>query len=355
MGASVRKSRTFPWNVAEALMPVEWVLIFFGILTIILYQHFHLPMPGQPGSESSLGPGLFYLKQLLTSLDLYALVWIVQIVGHALIALRRYHWSPKKVPWQEIGNQFSHRLDLKEIFQDLRLFHSILVMFVLFALLKNIVPHVNGRLYDEVFASSEKWMCGGAYCSAWLYSWFGQSSVEFIGSTYRWYFPYMSIVLFIFIAQNNRRLAHEYCCTFVLLFLIGALWIYVLPTWGPIYWEPTSFSYLIGSSIGELQQELWRMKLHLDENPTSREAVFLISGFPSLHVAVVLLGSWYLFGISRWLGIVSALFLVLIINSTVFLGWHYVADDVGSVLLFFYCRELVRRFSWKWRRDMDPA
>lgn len=351
MGALVD---TFPVRLARKLMPVEWALIIFAILAGILYQRFDLPLPGQPGSESSLGPGLFYLKQLLTSLDLYAIVWILQIMVYTVLALKQSAWKLRSVDWPGIGTKFSHRLDLREIFQDLRLFHAILVMFVLFALLKHLIPHVNPIIYDDEFAVSEKFFCGGVYCAHYLRKLLGDSAVEFVSSTYRWYFPYMSIVLFVFIAQNNRKLAHEYCCAFSLMFLIGILWVFALPTWGPVYWEPSAFDYVKSSSIGELQSELWKMKLHLDSNPNSREAVFLISGFPSLHIAVITLGSWYLMRINRLLGFASILFLLLIVNSTLYLGWHYVADDIGAVFLAWMCVRLTRYLSWEWRKDL-PA
>jgi membrane-associated phospholipid phosphatase len=335
-------------------MPVEWLLIFFGLLTWGLYGYFGLEMPGQPGKGARGGPLLFYLKQFLTCLDLYAVVLVVFVCMRAVNFARHSEQRILSAPWRVFWAQISNRFLINHLFQDVRFFHAILLMFVEFALLKNLIPYVNGALFDDFFIAADKVFCGGVICSERLTNLIGTGLSSHIGKHYSWYYPYMSLTAFTFIAVAPRRIAHEYLCAFVALFLVGILWIYAVPTLGPVYAQPDLFEYMRDSEIGNLQQELWSMREFLLRNPGSKEAIFMISGFPSLHVAVVVLGSIYLRHVHWILAAASWLFLLLITHSTIYLGWHYLLDDIGSIILVAVCIWLVKRCTWRWWGSADP-
>jgi membrane-associated phospholipid phosphatase len=333
------------------LMPCEWALIVFGVFAWALYHLLGLPMPGEPGVRSQAGPGLFYFRQLMTSLDLYALVWIAQLCWTAFPAAWCGFRGRGAGAIAAVRLKFGHRIDLSEIFQDLRFFHAVLVMFVLFGLLKHLIPFVEPRLYDDFFATSDRMLCGGLMCGARLHQVFGTSPAvaEFISGTYFWYFPYMTIVMFVFVAQNDRKLAQEFCSALVWVFLIGILWVYLIPTLGPVYWEPQAFHAVASTTVGGLQHDLAQMRAAALEDPMAGRAVNLISGFPSLHVAVTALGSIYLARLHKVVAALSAIFLLVTINSTLYLGWHYLLDDLGSICLTVYAIGVSRGVAWWWR------
>lgn len=339
----------------KILMPVEWVLLVFGMLTVILYRMFGLQMPGQPGRGATQGPLLFYLKQFITCLDLYALVLLGFVVIKVVGAIRLNKWKVLSVAWGPFWTHLLERFFLGQIFQDIRFFHAVLLMFVEFALLKNLIPHINPNLYDTWFIASDQMVCGGRLCSELLLSLWGPGLLEPISRHYYWYYPYMSITAFIFIAAAPRRVAQQYLCAFVSLFLFGVVWIFAVPTLGPVFVKPELYSFMAGGEIAGLQQGLWEMREILRQNPGSAEAVFMISGFPSLHVAVAILGSTYLAGLSKFLSAASWIFTLLIFNSTLYLGWHYLLDDVGSIALVCMSVWFARRFSWVWWGGSDPA
>jgi membrane-associated phospholipid phosphatase len=230
-------------------------------------------------------------------------------------------------------------------------------MFVEFGMLKNLIPHMNSNVYDGAYAAVDRLICGGVLCSQALHSALGTSplTISTISEHYFWYYPYMSLVGFIFVVAASRELAQEYLFAFVSLFLIGTVIIYVGPTWGPVYFEPSLFDFMKDSDLARLQQSLWQMKLTLDADPHDREAIFMISGFPSLHIAVVTAGSLYLRRLSRWLSWGSWMFLALTVNSTLYLGWHYLLDDVGAFLLVWICVLLAQKARWKWLGYVDYA
>ena len=186
-------------------------------------------MPGQPGAQSGHGPGLFYLKQLLTSLDLYAIVLCITLACGLLQAIRHFNWVLKDVPWRQVFEGLTRRLWLDEIFKDIRLFNAALVMFVEFSLLKNLIPHINSHIWDsELIDLEQKWF-GGKLCAEYLHQFLGTGIADFVSQCYIWYFPYMTICLFIMIAQSNRYLAKEFFLAFVLIFFVGVFWVFLFP------------------------------------------------------------------------------------------------------------------------------
>jgi hypothetical protein len=58
-----------------------------------------------------------------------------------------------------------------------------------------------------------------------------------------------------------------------------------------------------------------------------------ISAFPSMHVALVAMNVCFAFEASRRLGLVALGYLVIIMLSSTYLGWHYGIDGYAAVLL----------------------
>ena len=349
-GSNVRKLLTL-------LMPVEWVLVWFGVLVIALYRYFGIPMPGGPGTRGEDGPILFYIKQVLTAADLYALILFCFLAFECWRLVNRHHYRVRDVDWRGFLTHMLTRLHGEQLVQDARFMNALLIMFVEFALLKNLIPLINPAVYDTWFLAADQLVCGGSTCSQMLHSVLGISPgvVSFVSENYFWYYPYMSLVAMIFIVGAPRVLAQRYLCTFVLVFMLGTVSIYAVPTWGPVYFEPQIFEFMRGTEINRLQQGLWRMKEILEHHAGSREAIFMISGFPSLHIAVVLTGSVYLSHIHWAVAFLSWIFLLLTINSTLYLGWHYLLDDVGAVALVYISYVLTSRMSWSWQGKVEYA
>jgi membrane-associated phospholipid phosphatase len=342
-------------RIIGMIMPLEWILLVCGALTLLLYKLFGIPLPGAPGPEASQGPLPFYLKQILTALDVYCLV-VLAFVAWQIVRF----WKQNGFRWRELarGSFWRHlvtRFYEVQIIQDVRFLNALLVMFMEFGLLKNLIPLMNSSLYDDWFIAADRLLCAGVSCSEYLHSTLGRSSgsLQFISSHYLWYYPYMSLVAFLFIVWTPRKLAHEYLCAFVTLFLLGTLVIYLIPTWGPVYYTPASFEFMKGTPISDLQHSLWQMKEMLELDRSDPRAIFMISGFPSLHIAVVTLGSIYLGRIHRVLAWISWAFCLLTLNSTIYLGWHYLLDDVGAVLLVWIAWLIGRWCTHRWTGYVD--
>ena len=109
--------------------------------------------------------------------------------------------------------------------------------------------------------------------------------------------------------------------------------VIAVPTWGPCFYRPELFSGLPLTEVRKLMDDLWRDKLFVERQPFSEQGIFLISGFPSLHIAVVVFGSLSLGKVSFTLAARSWGFTAITAVATLYFGWHYVLDDIGGFLL----------------------
>ncbi len=327
-------------------MPVEWLLI--GVTPIIwgLYVYHSLPLPGAPGATGAHGPLGFYLKQIYASL--YSLAFLYSsyaVLVFARVAYYRANKRQSEFTWKGGLLSLTERLEPYCVWIDFRVFHAVSVMFLQFQLLKHLIPMVNSALYDGVFWNLESRVCGGA-CAQILHGVLGERVRHTVSMHYEWYYPFMIGSIMVMTGIAPRRMLHEFTLAFVLLFLMGIGWVYVVPTWGPAFFRPDLFAFISDTGSGGMQHELWRWKSALEINRLAPGALFSISGFPSLHVAVVLLAAVYATKLHLVVGLLAWSFLILMAISTIYLGWHYVLDDIGSCILVFCCVNVAKRFPW---------
>lgn len=100
-------------------------------------------------------------------------------------------------------------------------------------------------------------------------------------------------------------------------------------------------SGLVKSYVAETQRLLWL--LYTDY---SRSFGSGISAFPSLHVAMAMLYTLYLWDVSRIMGGLASLFLLFILYFSVFTGFHYAIDGYASIVLLLV--------GWRWLRKLYP-
>ncbi|MFT4289507.1 phosphatase PAP2 family protein [Nocardioides sp.] len=126
------------------------------------------------------------------------------------------------------------------------------------------------------------------------------------------------------------------------VFLAAAMWTWVLgtasyyliPSLGPFASAPEEFAGLPHTPITDTWAEYLQQRQDFLADPQAPDSFVSISAFASLHTGftclVVLMAFYY--G-HRRLGTVLALYLVAIMVSTVYWGWHFTLDDVGGIVL----------------------
>ena len=130
------------------------------------------------------------------------------------------------------------------------------------------------------------------------------------------------------------REAYVLLCSAMWVWILGVASYYLVPTLGPFASAPAEFAGLTRTAITTSQETYLAERAHLLAAPGAGDAFASISAFASLHVGftcmVVLVAHYY-----RWrrTTIVMTVYLAAVMVSTVYFGWHFVADDVAGVLL----------------------
>jgi membrane-associated phospholipid phosphatase len=74
-----------------------------------------------------------------------------------------------------------------------------------------------------------------------------------------------------------------------------------------------------------------------------------VSAVPSLHVGMVALTAYWLAVARRWTLCLTVPWVILVWTSTVVLGWHYIVDGAGGVLIAAASVWVTRQFvGWPW-------
>lgn len=306
------------------LSSAELVVLATTLICFGLYAFLGLTMvtPWTLLSQRLVSLGLFYL---------YALVPFFLIVRFVHLKQQRRH---KIVP------DFSHtwryfratQLNSKVLWQHLRYLLLLSWLFVLFIQLKNLAPFIVTKLFDSYFEKFERGMFNGRLSTTLVRDYFGSNYADLFSDGYFLFYPFVSLLIYIFLFQPNARLRSEFLLAFSLTWIVGVLLVLVIPTVGPCFDSELGYlsSELPVTGVSKMQAEIWNLRVKLLQYGTG---INLISGFPSLHIAVVSLGVIYLRRVSIYLSILAACFLVLTAISTLYFSWHYLLDDLGGVAL----------------------
>ena len=126
------------------------------------------------------------------------------------------------------------------------------------------------------------------------------------------------------------------------VFIASAVWVWILgvasyylvPSLGPFHDRPQDFAGLPHTIVTTTQTTYLGQRAHLLADPSAHDAFAQVSAFASLHVGVttviVLVAVYYRL---RRTAFVLAGYLVLTIVATVYLGWHFVVDDVAGLAI----------------------
>jgi PAP2 superfamily len=116
--------------------------------------------------------------------------------------------------------------------------------------------------------------------------------------------------------------------------VLGAASYFLLPSLGPIYFEPGAFAGLPYSEVTRLQEVLLDQRLDFLRDPATATPQS-IAAFASLHISMsfTALAAAHLLGLGRRLKIALWIWFALTAAGTIYLGWHYVIDDVAGIAM----------------------
>ena len=273
----------------------------------------------------------------------YAPVFVLALVQFlALYAIFRGFWLFfKKLDKEIFGPVWRKELrheyaSPQRILDLLHVFIALQLMLSVHAIIKQAIFLINPRLYDEWLEAVDVVLHAGynpAFLAREYFSapWLG----AFIDSSYLFWYQTQLPCFAIFILTRNRKLFESFFLAYFGLWLIGGLLALLIPSWGPIYYRPELFSGLHKPHADVLQAKLWTDNLLFLQNPSLFKAQSFegIAAFPSLHVGVVALFSFFLFRVHWGFGMLMGAYALLVQLGSVVLGWHYAIDGYFSALL----------------------
>lgn len=160
---------------------------------------------------------------------------------------------------------------------------------------------------------------------------------------YFMFFHHIALVAIFIFGRNDASDQRRYISSLSLCYLLGAATYYILPAKGPAFYDPETFSYLrqharFTLGIQNLLRSSTDAAIRGDLELVQTYA--FIAAMPSLHMAhetIMLFFSRR----SPLMLLFSGLFWVASLGAVLVLGWHYLFDVLGGILLAVLVLSLV--------------
>lgn len=203
--------------------------------------------------------------------------------------------------------------------------------------LKSVVPVLRpGDLFDRQLADLDRALFSGHDPAALLHDVLGTGpAAHVLSAGYMLFFAFIPVTLAVgLVFSRDLRGGLFYTTAQSINWLLGAGSYFLLPSLGPVYAEPGAFTSLPVSGVTQLQDLLLDQRLEFLRDPAAGTAQS-IAAFSSLHVSIFFTAvlAVHLLGLGRRVKIAAWVLLGVTIMSTIYLGWHYVLDDIGGLVL----------------------
>ena len=215
--------------------------------------------------------------------------------------------------------------------------------------LKSIVPLLRPDAnFDRQLADLDRDLFGGHDPAELLHTLLGTGIANHVLSTF-----YVAFIVFLpltigvaLVFSTRLQPALFYVTAQSINWGLGIVSYFLLPSLGPIYFEPAAFAHLPASEVTHLQAVLLDQRVDFLADPATGTPQS-IAAFASLHVSMSFTAALaaHLLGLGRRLRIALWVWLAITVLGTVYLGWHYVLDDVAGVAMGAFALVLARAFT----------
>ncbi len=203
--------------------------------------------------------------------------------------------------------------------------------------LKSIVPLLRpGDLFDRQLADVDRGLFAGHDPAALLHTLLGTGAAAHVLSAF-----YVAFIVFLpltigvaLVFSTDLRPALFYVTAQSVNWVLGAASYFLLPSLGPIYFDPAAFAELPATEVTRLQGILMDQRVDFLRDPATATPQS-IAAFASLHISMsfAAAGAAHMLGLGRRLRIALWTWFAVTTAGTVYLGWHYVVDDVAGVAM----------------------
>lgn len=237
------------------------------------------------------------------------------------VRIFREHWTPERIVLVIVGTL------------------TFYATYVSYRNLKNFLPFVRPFKYDYDMHALDHWLLLGHDPALLLQHLLGTGvSAHFLSFIYLLFLPLVPIAPIIWLVWS-KHVSHGYwfITADCLAWSLGTASYFMIPTLGPNFAFPWLYQPLDATGVSSLQDALSYGREHIIHVNPFADGVQSVAGFASLHVAITLtmaLVAHYTIR-SRVVRVSLWVFLALVIVSTTYFGWHYLADDFAGALIAF--------------------
>jgi membrane-associated phospholipid phosphatase len=203
--------------------------------------------------------------------------------------------------------------------------------------LKSVVPLLRpGDLFDRQLASVDRDLFGGNDPAALLHTLLGTGfPTHVLSSAYVAFIVFLPLTIglaLVFCRDLQESLF--YTTAQSINWVLGIASYLLLPSLGPVYVEPAAFAALPPSEVTHLQSVLLDQRVAFLHDPATGTPQS-IAAFASLHISMSFAAvlAAHLLGLKREIKIALWIWFAVTAVATIYLGWHYVLDDVAGVIL----------------------
>jgi membrane-associated phospholipid phosphatase len=215
--------------------------------------------------------------------------------------------------------------------------------------LKAIVPLLRpGDSFDAQLADADRAIFAGHDPAALLHTLIGTGLATHVLSAF-----YVAFIVFLpltiglaLVFATDLRPALFYVTAQSINWVLGIGSYFLLPSLGPIYFEPGAFADLPGSEVTRLQGVLMQQRVDFLADPSTGTPQS-IAAFASLHISMSFTAALAatMLGLGRRLQAALWVWVAITTVGTVYLGWHYFVDDIAGVAMGAAALFLARVFT----------
>lgn len=213
---------------------------------------------------------------------------------------------------------------------------SFYVVYVSYRNLKSFLPFINETMYDRELHLLDRALFFGHEPATVLHAVLGTSfSAHLLSYIYLWFLPMVPLGVTAWLVwSRNLSFGYWFVTSNCLAWTLGTLSYYALPTLGPGLEYVALYTDLADTPTSGLMDSLVdaRQGVRLEGLEGQVQSV---AGFASLHTAITLLLALMVqytirSAIAKWVVWIN---FGLTVVATLYFGWHYVADDLGGIVI----------------------
>ncbi len=283
---------------------------------------------GLKDPDGSLGPSWFRLPMMVLG------AFVVDVVPRSLWR-SRHRMSSFPTHARSIIDEHWTRDRIQLVVIGLVSFY---VTYVSYRNLKNFLPLVFGRnTHDLLLHSIDKFLMFGHEPAVLLHQVLGETyAAHVLGFVYLLFLPISPASLIVYLVwSRNISYGYWYATAQCLAWAFGTVSYYVLPTLGPNFAFPFIYADLDKTGVSSLQESLYNGRYDVVWSPLTTDSIQSVAGFASLHVGIILTLALITHYTVRhaWIRWSMWVYFVLTVLSTLYFGWHYIADDIAGATI----------------------